>query len=251
MSSHATLEDLALPVSQMNKLLSEMLSSSTPRAAATPTYTAVSPLIPPQRTRRTDEKRRVPPGITAVSRDRTWELLLETGRKRSRTVSDLTIALLAEGHSHVTPRNVATWLTHWELLGRIRCAANHPAPAYEVVDGGRDRTQVDQRLLVPSSSDDPVPLLLRAAFDEIRVSGKKWLHTRTLAAAAGIRSYEFGAHLGPLVRAAGVHRPTQKVREVPGGPLAPGYTEECLDQAVAAYEASAPKTVEVPSGQGL
>ncbi len=183
-----------------------------------------------------------------MSRDRTWGLLLETGGKKTKTVSDLTIALLVEGHSHVTPRNVATWLTRWELLGRIRMIANHPAPSYELVDGGRDRTQVGKQLLVPSS-DDPVPLLLRAAFDEIGASGKKWLHTRTLAAAAGIRSYEFGAYLGPLVRAVGVHRPPQKVREVPGGPLAPGYTEECLRQAVAAYEAGAAKTVEVPTGR--
>ncbi|MEU6352917.1 hypothetical protein ABZ896_26920 [Streptomyces sp. NPDC047072] len=192
----------------------------------------------------------MPPGITAVSRDRAWELLLETGGKGAKTVSDLIVALLAEGHSHVTPRNVAAWLTRWELLGRIQATDNRPAPAYELVDSGRDRTRVDPRLLVPSS-DDPVPLLLRAAYDEIRASGKKWLHTRTLAASAGFRSYEFGAHLGPLVRAVGVHRPAQNVREVPGGPLAPGYTEECLRQAVAAYEAGATKAADVPTGQGV
>jgi len=242
MSLDVTLKNLVQSVDRINDRMDNLLAGShvvnAPRIPVAPIDAAPSAFIPSQRTRRTAERSRVPAAISAVYRNRVWELFLETGGARARTVSDLMIALLAEGYSLVTPMDVRTWIARWELLGRLRRTADDRIPSYELVDGGRDRAYVDERFLVPTEAD-PVPLLLRLAFDEFSASGRKVLHTRTLAAALGISSYLFGAHLGPLVRESGALRPAGNVREVPGGPLAPGYSEECLRQTVAAYEAKA------------
>jgi len=242
-STNLALEGLTQAVREQNSLLAEVISLVTSQATAGTAPVKLEPLIPLQRTpSRGVDKKRVPGEIATVTRNRTWALLLKTEGKSSKTASDLVISLLAEGYSYVTPRDVAGWLTRWERLGRIRCVTAVPAPSYELVDGGKDRRVMDRRLLTPSE-DDPVPILLRSAFDEVVESGKDGLQARTLAAAAGIQSYRYGAHLSDLMRHVGVVRPAhRKLREVPGGPLAPGYTEECLGRAVAAYEAAASDT---------
>ncbi|WP_143570787.1 hypothetical protein [Streptomyces acidiscabies] len=158
------LKNLVQSMDQMNNRMDNLLAgplvANAPRIPAAPADATPSAFIPAQRTRRTAEQSRVPAAIVAVSRGRVWELLLETGGTRARTVSDLMISLLAEGYSHVTPRDVRTWPALWELLGRLRRTTDDRVPAYELVDGGRDRAHVDERFLVPTA-DDPVPLLLR------------------------------------------------------------------------------------------
>ncbi|MEU6914059.1 hypothetical protein [Streptomyces olindensis] len=250
------LEDLDQAVSRRNALSAELMTCDGEIAeliaqAVVSGLTVESalckmkPLIPRQRTRRSGGRERpglVPAEFIALSRNRAWEVLSSADREEGCTSDELLSSLRHEGHVHLSRSHVDGWITYWERLGRVRRLADCEAPAYAVVDD-RLMRPLAEAFAGHSTFGDPVPYLLRAVLTEVEASGKGCLYTGTIAAALGVSAYELGATLCPLLRSVGVHRPGDgRVREMPGGLLAPGFTEECLRTAVAAFEVRAEGT---------
>ncbi|MFI6281583.1 hypothetical protein [Streptomyces sp. NPDC050988] len=258
------LEDLRQAVSRRNSLsagltscdgeIAELIAQAVVSGLAVESaLCGMKPLIPRQRSERSGGRAcpsRVPTEFTALSRSRAWELLSLAGMDEEHTASDLLGSLRDEGHVHVKQPDVDEWLLRWEQLRRVRRVGNSGVPAYVVVDK-RPTRPLAEVVGLASSPEDPVPYLVRVVLDEVETSGRECLHTGTIASALGVSPYELGASLCPLLRSVGVHRPgTGRVREVPGGLLAPGFTEACLRKAVTAFETKAEETrITAPDGR--
>ncbi|MDI3402869.1 hypothetical protein [Streptomyces cavernicola] len=257
MQSNSILEALEQAVAQRNKLSAELAKCGghiaeliaqavTENVAIDPVLQDLKPLIPRQSAARPVDntsthtptpaapKKAAP---SATPRSRAWEVIQGADMGHGMTADELLGRLQSEGYADLRVATVQGWLSYWNGVGSLRRVPGAVFPTYVPNSKGTFHSLTGKLAPTPSGND-PVPPLLREAQLAVQEAGGR-MHSGELAASFNVNPYELGTQLSGLLRRVGIRRPAEgKVRSGPRGQLAPGFTEECLNQAIAIFEAS-------------